>query len=314
VPLPSRESALQPWSDPQAGLDTNATDRYAGTMTKHMPQYHEFFNPVLDALRELGGSATNAELEEMVAKLMQLPESIVEAPHKDTNATEVGYRIAWARTYLKKYGVIENSQRGVWTLTQAGRDTPRVDTTEVRRHVKELATPTKAGEGGPTTAVHDEVDEAEDAWEDAVLSILKSMEPAAFERLCQRLLRESGFIEVEVTGRSGDGGIDGRGILRIGGLISFTVMFQSKRYKDAVGSSVVRDFRGALMGRADKGLIMTTGRFTAEANKEATRDGATPIDLIDGHLLVQRLRELGLGIQTRTIEVVEVDTAWFEKV
>jgi len=117
-----------------------------------------------------------------------------------------------------------------------------------------------------------------------------------------------------VTGRSADGGIDGRGVLRIGGLISFTVMFQSKRYKDAVGSSVVRDFRGALMGRADKGLIITTGRFTAEANKEATRDGATPIDLIDGNLLVQRLRELGLGIRTRTIEVVEVDDEWFGKV
>lgn len=282
-------------------------------MTKRLPQYHQFFNPVLDALRELGGSATNAELEEMVAKLMDLPESIVEIPHKDTNTTEVGYRIAWARTYLKKYGVIENSQRGVWTLTAAGRDTRKVDTTEVRRHVKELGSPTKTGGGGPGSVDEDADDEADD-WEETALNILKSIDPIAFERLCQRLLRESGFIEVEVTGRSGDGGIDGRGILRIGGLISFTVMFQSKRYKDAVGSSVVRDFRGALMGRADKGLIITTGRFTADANKEATRDGATPIDLIDGRLLVQRLRELGLGIQTKTIEVVEVDRAWFEQV
>lgn len=282
-------------------------------MTKRLPQYHQFFNPVLDALRELGGSATNAELEEMVAKLMELPESIVEIPHKDTNTTEVGYRIAWARTYLKKYGVIENSQRGVWTLTAAGRDTRKVDTTEVRRHVKELGSPTKTGGGAPGSVDEDTDDEADD-WEETALNILKSIDPIAFERLCQRLLRESGFIEVEVTGRSGDGGIDGRGILRIGGLISFTVMFQSKRYKDAVGSSVVRDFRGALMGRADKGLIITTGRFTADANKEATRDGATPIDLIDGRLLVQRLRELGLGIQTKTIEVVEVDRAWFEQV
>jgi restriction system protein len=282
-------------------------------MTKSLPQYHDFFNPVLDALRELGGSATNAELEEMVAKLMHLPESIVEIPHKDTNTTEVGYRIAWARTYLKKYGVIENSQRGVWTLTAAGRSTPKVDTAEVRRRVKELATTTKDGEVGPKN-INEGADEVAGDWEDKALGILKSIEPAAFERLCQRLLRESGFIEVEVTGRSADGGIDGRGVLRIGGLISFTVMFQSKRYKDAVGSSVVRDFRGALMGRADKGLIITTGRFTAEANKEATRDGATPIDLIDGNLLVQRLRELGLGIRTRTIEVVEVDDEWFGKV
>ena len=140
-----------------------------------------------------------------------------------------------------------------------------------------------------------------------MLDTLQNIPPDAFERLCQRLLRESGFIEVEVTGKSGDGGIDGHGIIRLAGLISFPVLFQCKRYSGSVGASVVRDFRGAMVGRAEKGLILTTGRFTIEAQREATRDGATPIDLIDGELLMDKMKELKLGVSAKMVEVVEVD-------
>ena len=140
------------------------------------------------------------------------------------------------------------------------------------------------------------------------------MDPTAFERLCQRLLRESGFIEVEVTQRAGDGGIDGHGTIRIGGLISFNVLFQSKRYTGNIGPTTVRDFRGAMIGRADKGLIITTGGFTREARKEATRDGAPPIDLIDGELLVDKLKELRLGVRMKMVEEVEVDVDWFSTI
>lgn len=281
-------------------------------MGNRVPTYDEFFNPVITALKSLGGSATIAELEETLVESMKLPTEVADAPHGDTNQTEVGYRIAWARTYLKKYGLLDNSQRGVWSLTEKGKNTEAVDTKEVRRAVKELDQAKKAKRSaavGPETGD----DDSEDSWQEEALSALKAMDPIAFERLCQRLLRESGFIEVEVTQRSSDGGIDGRGVLRIGGLISFTVMFQAKRYKDSVGSSVVRDFRGALMGRADKGLIITTGRFTRDANNEATRDGATPIDLIDGSLLVEKLKELGLGISTRMVEHIDVDADWFRE-
>ena len=281
-------------------------------MRTRVPTYDEFFNPVITALKSLGGSATIAELEESIVESMKLPTEVAEAPHGDTNQTEVGYRIAWARTYLKKYGLLDNSQRGVWSLTEKGKNAEAVDTKEVRRAVKELDQAKKAKRS--TTTDPETGDEASsDSWQEEALSALKEMDPIAFERLSQRLLRESGFIEVEVTQRSSDGGIDGRGVLRIGGLISFTVMFQAKRYKDSVGSSVVRDFRGALMGRADKGLIITTGRFTREANNEATRDGATPIDLIDGSLLVEKLKELGLGISTRMVEHVDVDADWFRE-
>jgi len=128
------------------------------------------------------------------------------------------------------------------------------------------------------------------------------------------LLRESGFIQVEVTGRSGDGGIDGYGVVRLAGMLSFRVSFQCKRYKHTVGPSVVRDFRGAMMGRAEKGLVITTGGFTRDARQEATRDGATAIDLIDGELLADKLKELGLGVKTKMVEEIVIDEEWFASV
>lgn len=152
------------------------------------------------------------------------------------------------------------------------------------------------------------------SWRETLAAALLSMSPEAFERLCMRLLRESGFDEVTVTGRAGDGGIDGRGIKRLDGLISFPILFQCKRYTNNVSAGTVRDFRGAMAGRADRGLILTTGGFTGDAEKEATRDGVPPIDLIDGELLMDRLKELGLGVSVRTVEVVEVDTGFFDSI
>ena len=157
-----------------------------------------------------------------------------------------------------------------------------------------------------------ETDEEEIAsWRETLIATLLEMPPDAFERLCQRLLRESGFIQVEVTERSGDGGIDGHGVVRLAGLLSFPVIFQCKRYRNTISSSVVRDFRGAMVGRADKGLIITTGSFTRDAILEATRDGAPPIDLIDGEQLIDKLKDLRLGVASKQVEVVEVNSEWF---
>jgi restriction system protein len=144
--------------------------------------------------------------------------------------------------------------------------------------------------------------------------LTQKLDPSAFERLVQRLLRESGFIQVEVTGRTGDGGIDGKGIAKIHGFMSFHVLFQCKRYKGSVGSSEIRDFRGAMVGRADKGLFITTGTFTPAALKEATRDGAPPIDLVDGIELAEKLKELELGMKIELVEKVIIDESWFENI
>ena len=153
-------------------------------------------------------------------------------------------------------------------------------------------------------------------WQDEALEALKQMAPEAFERLCQRLLRESGFIQVEVTGRSGDGGIDGKGVVKLGGILSFHVIFQCKRYRDSISASAIRDFRGAMVGRADKGLFITTGTFTRDARLEAQRDGAPPLDMIDGDELVIMLKDLRLGIEVRvkTVEEISVNHEWFKKI
>ena len=237
--------------------------------------------------------------------------------------TELEYRLSFARTYLKNYGLIDNSERGVWSLTDTGRKTQRVDSKDVLDSYRQYLRQKRASKQTKTeedplaeeieNATEDPADETA-SWREDLLDTLRNMPPDAFERLCQRLLRESGFIEVEVTGKSGDGGIDGHGIIRLAGLISFPVLFQCKRYSGSVGASVVRDFRGAMVGRAEKGLILTTGRFTIEAQREATRDGATPIDLIDGELLMDKMKELKLGVSAKMVEVVEVDKDWFASI
>ncbi len=137
------------------------------------------------------------------------------------------------------------------------------------------------------------------------------MPPEGFERICQRLLRESGFQQVKVTGKTGDGGIDGHGILEINPLVSFKVVFQCKRYQGAVSTSHVRDFRGAMMGRADKGIIMTTGSFTLDAKREAVRDGVPPIELVDGEKMIDMFENIELGLMPKT--VYEIDDDFFEE-
>ena len=163
------------------------------------------------------------------------------------------------------------------------------------------------------TPVADEI-ESELSWKQRVLGSILAMPPEAFERLSQRLLRESGFTQVEVTGKSGDGGIDGKGVLRIGGLVNFQVVFQSKRYAGTVSAGIVRDFRGAMIGRAAKGLIISTGTFSRDARAEAIRDGAPAIDLVDRRELAELLKKYKLGVKTVMVEKVEVDVDWFKTV
>jgi len=275
-----------------------------------IPTFDYLMNPLIDALKSLGGSGTAEEIFNKVVEIAGLSDEQLKVIHKGrVDQTEVEYRLAWSRTYLKKYGLLENSTRGVWALTPAGSRIEHVDEKEVLRVVRSQL---------KVSHNEEEVEEAAivAGWREQLLDSILKMSPAAFERLSQRVLRESGFTQVEVTGRSGDGGIDGKGIMRLGGLLSFHVIFQCKRWQGAVTASTVRDFRGAMVGRADKGLLVTTGAFTKDAVKEATRDGAPPIDLVDSDQLIDKLKELGLGVQTRIVEKEEVivDHDWFASI
>lgn len=280
-----------------------------------LPSFDELMVPLVSALDKLGGSGSIEEIYTKVIEITKFPESILNQLHdpEKGSQTEVGYRLAWARTYLKKFGFLENSSRGVWALTEKVRSNPAFSPLEVVTYVRGLDKTQQNIE--QLNDVDVLVEASEEAWREQLSIVLtQKLDPSAFERLIQRLLRESGFVQVEVTGKTGDGGIDGKGIARINGFMSFHVLFQCKRYKGSVGAGEIRDFRGAMVGRADKGLFITTGTFTAAALKEATRDGAPPIDLVDGNELADKLRELELGMKIELVEKIIIDESWFESI
>ncbi|MBT8797889.1 MULTISPECIES: restriction endonuclease [Microbacterium] len=305
-------------------------------MTVPLPKFSDLLLPTLKAVAHLGGSGSISEIVSMVIKLEQFTEAQQDVLHNEGPETKIGYRVAWARTYLKYFGLLTNSARGVWAITEAGdqfltnptvTDSQRV--AELFRmkaeKIKEAALERAArGEplptGAPLVGNDDEPDESLEAapsasWKERVISVLTSdaFSPTQFERLAQRLLREADFESVTVTGRSGDQGIDGIGIYRLG-LLSFPVYFQCKRYKGSVGAGDVRDFRGALQGRGEKGLLITTGAFTAAAKAEASRDGATPVDLIDGDRLCELLLRYELGVSARIVEEIWVNPEFFVEI
>jgi restriction system protein len=277
-----------------------------------LPSVSDFFRPVVAALRELGGSGSVDEIDRRTIELMNIPEEVTAIPQNPDTDTRslVEYRLAWARTYLKNAGILDNSSRGVWALISGSTTPESIDATAINR---------KARERSGVRVALGQTDEQELPPADFLTewrrqlhhALTKELSPAGFERLSMRLLREAGFTQVEVTGRSGDGGIDGKGIARVSGVLSFHVVFQCKRYVGSVTPSQVRDFRGAMQGRADKGILITTGSFTKEAVREATRDGAPAIDLIDGDRLADMLKELKLGLSTELVERVTVDESWF---
>lgn len=279
------------------------------------PDYSDLIKPAWNALVLLGGSGTNDEIDAEIIKELQLPDEIIDEPHRETgNETELEYRAKWARTYLKKYGLIENSSRGVWTIAmQHQKDAGKicVDKDEIVRAVHQQDYKSRK-----STITHDnksitpeETLEEQQSWESRLSAILLQMNPYGFERLSQRLLRECGFSQVLVTKKSGDGGIDGTGKLKINGIFSFNVAFQCKRYKGVVGAGDIRDFRGSLTTDIEKGVFITTGTFSKAAKEEASNLGKQQIDLIDGEEFVRKLAEYNIGV--REVKSYEIDEQFF---
>lgn len=277
-----------------------------------VPNFDKLMWPALKAVKALGGSATNDELLDKVIESERIPDAVQNIMHTE-RLTELGYRLAWVKTYLGKAGALENPTHGVWAITEKGKALTAEEVEQIPAEVRKLYRVDKGKKPKDYQDAEELSPESKD-WKDGLLAVLTSqLKPDAFERLAQRVLRESGFVKVEVTGRSGDGGVDGVGVLRLA-LLSFQVYFQCKRYKRSVSPSEIRDFRGAMVGRTDKGLFITTGTFTAEAKKEATRDGAPAIDLIDGDSFCDLLKSLKLGVSTRMVEEVSFDPSWFAKI
>lgn len=277
-----------------------------------VPKFEEMFNPMLRALRAFGDSASIDELDDRVAEYLDLSEEdLLEMGRgKNSSMTKFRYNMGWARSYLKRYGLIENEIRGKWTLTERGRRVHQVDKEEVKRFVHEAYR--KPNEGRESN-IDDELSWDESSWEDEALSAIKRMSPDAFERLCQRLLRKEGFVEIEITSRNDDGEIVGKGVVKPGSILSFHVHFQCKRDDGFVSEMMVKDFRETMNGQADKGIIITMGTFSRDARSEAN-DENEALDLIDGIEFVNMLKkyELGISVKERLVEDVEVNEKWFE--
>jgi len=263
------------------------------------PKFLRFVIPVIDVLKERGGSGKVSEVQDAVIELLDIPENELEETLKSGDS-RVRNQIAWARFYLSKSGYLGSSQRGVWTLTEKGLKSELNDQ-DVYDMFKNVRETFKKNQDAKQVDVEDEETIEGYGHRKELLNLLQSLPPEGFERICQRLLRESGFQQVKVTGKTGDGGIDGHGILEINPLVSFKVIFQCKRYQGTVSASQVRDFRGAMMGRADKGIIITTGRFSLEAKGEAVRDGVPPIELVDGEKMIDMFENIELGLIPKTI-------------
>lgn len=282
-----------------------------------IPAYSDLLWATLCAVRALGHSARLDEINDMVIAREEFSEQQLAVLHNDGPRSELEYRLAWSRTYLKGMGALANTSRGIWETTELGRELtedeiePRWREYKAQRRADRAKKRQEANVDETDAEAGEETADSDD-WKEQLLQHMLAMSPAGFERLAQRLLRAAGFINTTVTGRSGDGGIDGVGVYQLS-LVSFPVLFQCKRYKGTVGPDKVRDFRGAMAGRGDKGLLITTGAFTREARAEATRDGAPPIDLIDGEQLCELLKkhQLGVRVAERVVEDIEIVESFF---
>jgi restriction system protein len=280
-------------------------------------RFAHYMQPLIEALRELGNSGTPPEVRDTIAKNLNLTDGQIEEQNK-TGVSRFFNDLHWARYYLAKEGYLDSSTRGVWSLTEKG-----IRSNISPQKAQDIAKRVNRDDrlGGKSPEIKDDEDESTAPSDSggsqtgnhrtALLDIMRQMTPNSFEKLCQRFLRESGFQQVEITGRSGDGGIDGRGLLQVNPLMSIHVLFQCKRYKGSVGSEAIRNFRGAMTGRTDKGIFITTGNFTTDAQREALREGAPPIELVDAEKLLSMFEKLQLGLTPKTI--YELDREFFNE-
>ncbi len=281
------------------------------------PRFVRHFGPVVEALKELGGSGSPDEVRAMVASRLAISDQ-EQGEQLASGSCRFDNQVAWARFYLTRAGLLDSSRRGIWSLTEKGRGTTlsHAAALQLFKEIHKVfsdewkARPKSVGEPLEYSSADADVTAPGLSHRERLLTILRELPAAGFERLCQRLLRESGFQNVSVTGRSGDGGLDGNGVVEVNAFVSFRVLFQCKRYIGAVTPAQVRDFRGAMAGRADKGTILTTGTFTAEARREAVRDGVPPIELVDGEKLLDLFEKLELGLKPRA--AFDVDDTFFD--
>lgn len=285
-----------------------------GKKRNSQAEFVRWFGPLLDALRQLGGSGKPREAADKIAENLGLHDDKL---NEILNSGQSRFynQVAWARQYLAWEGLLDTSQHGIWALSSKGESTTLNDYQAREIFLKWVDIHRKTRHDKSETEIIEEQeasepDDIQSSNQPDLLQVLQSLTPIGFEKICQRLLRESGFEKVTVTGQSHDGGIDGYGTLEMNPFVSFKVLFQCKRYKGTVSRAQVGDFRNAMIGRAEKGIIMTTGSFSSDAIKEANREGAPQVELVDGEKLIEMFKRVELGMRKKVI--YEVDLPFFE--
>lgn len=295
-------------------------------MKKSEAEFIRWMPSILNALRQMGGSGTARDVIRSVAKLHSVSAERQEVRNKGV-ALRFYNQVAWAKQYLNWEDLVGSTKRGVWNLTEKGWKTNLTeDSTQdlflkwVKIHAKNRS---KAKENtvGPKTNVAETVVLEElpplnsDAFKlqhrEALLELLQNLSADGFERLCRDLMLEMGLRDVICVGGSGDGGIDGRGLLELNPVVTLRVAYQCKKYSAGVSVSQIREFQSSIRGKFDKGILFSTGYFTAPAEKAACEPGNEFIELIDGERLMDLLEKLEFGLTPKT--VFDINYPSFEK-
>ena len=273
-----------------------------------VPKRYDTLEPLLEGLRQLGGSAPKSDVVDKVAELLQLTD---EQRNVLTNRGQPVFddELSWARWILDKSGLIDGSQRGIWQLTDKGWATKTIDKDQIiatkERYLQEQRQTKRAGKSTAQKARSQAPPDTPD-WKSDLIARMRTLTPYQFELMSRNLLQKLGLKDVKVTQKSNDGGIDGYGIVKIAGIVGFKMAFQCKRYQGSISPKDIQAFRGAVTDKVEKYLFITTGTFTAQAKREAER---LFIDLLDGDELAERMADAKAGVKNQLV----VDETYFRK-
>lgn len=275
-----------------------------------LPHGRDLAYATLQAVDRRGGSAQSKELRNAVSEITGLTEDELEK----LSLKSVKMQMGWARTGLKSSGHLDNSQWGVWALTIEGLLLVRSEPSAAQKAARQ-AYERGWGQIRREKALREAAGASADSdgnWKDGLLQAIQKMGPAAFANLCSILLKEAGFRDLETAGGNGEDEFVGVGVYKHH-LIRSRVYVQCQRRADRIPTREVRAFADAISSRANRGLFITTGTFTRDAQKVA-KDGSQPIDLIDGEELCDLLKEYGLGVKVETREHITINQKFFDAV
>lgn len=301
-----------------------------------IPTFEDFLYPFLLMLKD--GEISSKDMKKKLIAYFNLTEDDVVLTTKGGNTTQVNDRIGWCRQYFRRALFIDIPQRGIWKLTDRGKEylanhdsltiNNLLDYKEFSEYAskstkktKQKVEPIKSSIASlgvtPTEALEDAFTNINDSLSDELLSIIKNLSPTFFEKLVVDLLVAMGYggdyqDAAEVTQQSKDGGVDG--IIKEDKLGLDKIYIQAKRWMNVVGKPIIQQFAGALDGvKASKGVFITTSSYSKDAKKYVD-SLSKKIVLIDGKELTSFMIEYNLGVSVKKAYVVKrIDTDYFEE-